>query len=171
MFRVYNPTRRRVLSPFRKKSSFAFLLTLKHSRAAQNRERKERSSFQKKKKKKKRSKMGRDKNTRRNDGKKEAWMDDDIELANKTVQQKSSKSFVRLDKESSDEDEDESESEDEDEALMDVSSSESSDEESSDDEEEEEEEEEEFLEDSEDCLLYTSPSPRDRSLSRMPSSA
>ena len=77
-------------------------------------------------------------------------MDDDIELANKTVQQKSSKSFVRLDKESSDEDEDESESEDEEEALMDVSSSESSDEESSDDEEEEEEEEEEFLEDSED---------------------
>ena len=94
--------------------------------------------------------MGRDKNTRRNDGKKEAWMDDDIEFANKTVQQKSSKSFVRLDKESSDEDEDESESEDEEEALMDVSSSESSDEESSDDEEEEEEEEEEFLEDSED---------------------
>ena len=91
--------------------------------------------------------MGRDKNTRKrgNDGKKEAWMDDDIELANKTVQQKSSKSFVRLDKESSDEDEDESE--DEEEALMDVSSSLSSSESSDDDEEEEEEE---FLEDSED---------------------
>ena len=28
-----------------------------------------------------------------------------------------------------------------------------------------------FLEDDEGCLLYTSPSPRDRSLSRMPSSA
>ena len=92
--------------------------------------------------------MGRNKKNARkrgnDDGKKEAWMDDDIELANKTVQQKSSKSFVRLDKESSDEDEDKSESEDEEEALMDVSSSESSDEESSDDEEEEEEEEEEF---------------------------
>ncbi|CAL6370630.1 unnamed protein product [Bathycoccus prasinos] len=94
--------------------------------------------------------MGGDKNTRNrksvDDGKKE-WMDDDIELANKTVQQKSSKSFVRLDKESSEEDEDESESEDEEEALMDVSSSLSSSESSDDDEENEEEE---FLEDSED---------------------
>lgn len=93
--------------------------------------------------------MGGDKKNARkrgnDDGKKEAWMDDDIELANKTVQQKSSKSFVRLDKESSDEDEDESE--DEEEALMDVSSSLSSSESSDDDEEEEEEE---FLEDSED---------------------
>ena len=96
--------------------------------------------------------MGGDKNARNRksvDGKKEAWMDDDIELANKTVQQKSSsKSFVRLDKESSDEeDSDERESEDEEEALMDVSSSESSDESS--DEEDDDEGEEEFL-DSED---------------------
>ena len=83
----------------------------------------------------------RSKKKNRDGGKKEAWMDDEIEMANKTVRTTSGKAYVKLDESSSSDEEEGESDEEEEEALMDLSSSDDDDDDSDDDSDDDDDDE------------------------------
>ena len=86
-------------------------------------------------------------------GKKEAWMDDEIEMANKTVRTTSGKAYVKLDESSSSDEEEGESDEEEEEALMDLSSSDDDDDDDDSDDDDSDDDEDELDSDDDEAGL------------------